>query len=144
MKNFYILFIFLACFVLQFASTPAKAQFTHPIEDNVFGRAFNQTGTFCGYWDDSEDSGDGVYGISILRYDNMFKYTIYLLDNPRVNERKIIALPVGTPINFDFDIRQKFYGGELIGPTPTLTRVQVTGSPDEYVCPQPKADDFEM
>ena len=132
---FFFFFVFLACFVLQLSSTTAQAQFIYPIKYNVFGKAFNQTGIFCGYWDDSEDSGDGVYGISILSYGNMFSYTIDLLDNPRVNEQKIISLPVGTPINFDFDIRQKFYGTDLIGPTPTLTRVQVTGPPDDHVCP---------
>jgi hypothetical protein len=98
-------------------------------------KAYDQKGIFCGYWDDSEETGDGFYGYMIKMGNDVFSFTI---DLPSNEEAEALAKqPPGTPIIFDFKVHKTVDPtvGEL-DLAVSLTKVQVApGEVNSAGCP---------
>jgi hypothetical protein len=139
MKIFTNFTIFLLFFSLTTLTAFAQSPNSDPQKDEratkITAKAFRQDGFFCGYWNDCEDDGpcDGLYSLYIKIGDEIFPLTI---DLPNKNdESAVFKLSKGTPINFDFKVHYLYdESGEDWRNAISLTRVQVTGSPNPQAC----------
>jgi hypothetical protein len=107
------------------------------LEKRTYAKAYDQEGYFCKYWDDCQDDGpcDGLYGLDILVKDKIYTFTVDEEFDKKLIDQ-LIELAEGSPIDFDFKVRYLFMDGEPLYPTPSLTRVEITGIPTVNPCPE--------
>ena len=63
--------------------------------------AYNQNGIFCGY-----EEGEDMSGVCIRQRNQEFFFTLNVEHN---DFERIVALPDGTAVNFDFTVTDEYY-----------------------------------
>jgi hypothetical protein len=131
-----ILIILFLCFMAASTAATLKGAEEPDRRLRIKAKAYDQSGIFCGYWNDDDVTGDGYYGYDIKVNQEVFSFTIDLAS--REEEERAARIPKGTPIKFDFKVSMApdLVDDDIWGAAVTLTKIQTApGEAKPEGCP---------